>query len=477
MPDRGTWQFTAGAAVIGLAIAAAAVTAAGPWDSGQRKAERDRAASLGRTGGTHHQAPGRGVDAAEAPGPAPAPSAPGVLAAAPAPVTRSDTGPADPPATSPASVAEVLAPLLDDPALGPVRTASVVDVGTGKQLYGRGATTPMTPASTIKIATAAAVLSATGPDHRIPTTVVAASDFRGITLVGGGDPTLDMPRLRSLADRTAHALRDRGVTTVRLAYDTTLYKGPVAHPIGAGNDNIAPVTPLMLNEGRLDDSTEGSADRGADPAGDAARAFVGLLSERGVNTEAGPTSAKAPAKPFPLATTHSAPVSALVERMLTNSDNDIAEALARQTAIAGGRPASFAGAEAAVTEQLKRLKLPVAGARFADGSGLNRADKVSAAFLTAVLSRAADPAHPELRPVLTGLPIAGFTGTLSGRSSAGSAGLVRAKTGTLSHVDTLAGTVLSRDGRLLAFAFLAGDTSSASVARPALDRLAAALVG
>ncbi|MFG3304337.1 D-alanyl-D-alanine carboxypeptidase/D-alanyl-D-alanine-endopeptidase [Streptomyces wuyuanensis] len=465
--DRGTWQLTAGAAVVGLALAAAAVTAAGPWDNGQRKAEREHAAAVGRTGGADHQVAGRGSGAADAPGPAPAPSAPGVLAAASAPKT---------PSVAPADLAKVLGPLLDDPGLGPLRTASVVDASTGRQLYGRGAATAMTPASTVKIATAVAVLSATGPAHRIPTKVVAAPDFRAITLVGGGDPTLDMPRLRALADRAAKGLRDRGVTTVRLSYDTSLYQGPEIHPIGAGNENIAPVTALMINEGRLDDSTEGGARRSPDPAGDAARAFVGLLSERGVNTEAGPTRGKAPAKGAALAATHSAPVPALVERMLTNSDNDIAEALARQTALATGRPASFAGAEAAVTDRLKRLRLPLAGARFADGSGLNRADKVSAALLTTLLVRAADPARPELRPALTGLPVAGFTGTLSGRTAAGSGGLVRAKTGTLRGVDTLAGTVLSADGRLLAFAFLAGDTPSAAVARPALDRLAAALL-
>ncbi|MFE0038617.1 D-alanyl-D-alanine carboxypeptidase/D-alanyl-D-alanine-endopeptidase [Streptomyces sp. NPDC059015] len=465
VPDRVTWQLTAGAAVVGLAFAAAAVTAAGPWDNGQRRAEREHAAALGRTGGADHQVTGRG--AAEAPGPAPAPSAPGVLSAVSAPQV---------PSAAPAALAGVLGPLLDDPGLGPLRTASVVDATTGRQLYGRSAGTAMTPASTIKIATAAAVLSATGPAHRIPTKVVAAPDFRAVTLVGGGDPTLDTARLGALADGTAKALRDRGVTTVRLSYDNSLYEGPVIHPIGAGNDNIAPVTALMINEGRLDDSTAGSARRSDDPAGDAARAFVGLLSERGVNTASGPVPGRAPAAGPALATTYSAPVPALVERMLTNSDNDIAEALARQTALATRRPASFAGAEAAVTDRLKRLKLPMTGARFADGSGLNRADKVSAALLTTLLVRAADPAHPELRPVLTGLPVAGFTGTLSGRAAAGSAGLVRAKTGTLRGVDTLAGTALSADGRLLAFAFLAGDTPSAGAARPALDRLAAALL-
>ncbi|MFE3328284.1 D-alanyl-D-alanine carboxypeptidase/D-alanyl-D-alanine-endopeptidase [Streptomyces sp. NPDC059176] len=467
VPDRGTWQLTAGAAVVGLAVAAAAVTATGPWDNGQRTAERERAAAAGRTGGAHHEPGGRGRTAV--PGPVPAPSAPSVLAAA--------VGPATPaaPALPAAVFAKALAPLMGDPGLGAVHTASVVDAATGEQLYGNGASTPMTPASTIKIATAVAVLSAAGPTHRIATTAVASPDFRTVVLVGGGDPTLDEAGLRTLAAGTARALREHGVSTVRLGYDTSLYTGPVLHPISP-NRNVAPVSPLMLDEGRLDDSTSGPADRSADPAGDTARAFVGLLNEHGINTRTGPDPIKAPAKAIPLARTYSAPISSLVERMLTNSDNDIAEAMARQTALATGRPASFAGAEAAVTARLKQLKVPLAGARFADGSGLNRADKVSAACLTTLLTRAADPGHPELRTVLTGLPVAGFTGTLSGRSSAGSAGLVRAKTGTLSGVDTLAGTVVSSDGRLLAFAFLAAGSPSAEAARPALDRLAGALL-
>ncbi|WP_407077651.1 D-alanyl-D-alanine carboxypeptidase/D-alanyl-D-alanine-endopeptidase [Streptomyces sp. SCSIO 30461] len=453
------WRLATGATVAGLAVAAVAVSAAGPWDFGQRTAERDRAVALGRTGGVHHRAA-----APDEPGePAPAPSAPGVLSAPRAPVAASG------------AIAPVLEPLMGDPGLGPVLTASVVDLTTGKQVYGKNAGSPMAPASTIKIATAVAALSATGPTHRIPTTVVAAPDHRTVTLVGGGDPTLDQVRLGALADGTARALREHGVSTVRVTYETSLYRGPVLHPIGA-NDNIAPVTPLMLDEGRLDGSTRGPADRAEDPAQDAAAAFVSLLGKRGINTETGPDQGKRPAKAVTVARTLSLPMSALVERMLTNSDNDIAEALARQTAIADGRPASFAGGQAAVTARLKRLKLPVANVRLADGSGLNRADRVSAALLTGLLARAADPAHPELRSVLTGLPVAGFTGTLTERSQARTAGLVRAKTGSLTGVDTLAGTAVSADGRLLAFAFMAGETPFYGAGRPALDRMASALI-
>lgn len=165
--------------------------------------------------------------------------------------------------------------------------------------------------------------------------------------------------------------------------------------------------------------------------------------------------------------------------MLTNSDNDIAEAMARQVAVATGRKASFGGGAAAIDAQLRKLGLPLAGAHFTDGSGLNRDDRLTADLLTALLVKAGDPARPELRPVLTGLPVAGFTGTLTDRYSGDSAGpgVVRAKTGTLTGVNTLAGTVVDADGRLLAFAFLASGTSDPMAAQSALDGAASALAG
>ncbi|WP_017240062.1 D-alanyl-D-alanine carboxypeptidase/D-alanyl-D-alanine endopeptidase [Streptomyces sp. SS] len=461
MPQPRTWQLTAGSAALGLVLAAVAVTAAGPWDGGQRTAERARAAAPAAGGTRHAPAPAPAAPRR----PAPAPSAPGVLTALHAPA----------PAGRPADLAAALVPLLADPGLGPLRTASVVDTTTGRQLYGEGAGTPMTPASTIKIATVAAALSALGTDHRIATTATATPDGRTITLTGGGDPTLDPARLAALAADTARALTKRGHTSVRLTYDTHLYQGPELHPIGP-NENIAPVVALMTDEGRLDDSRSGPAPRTADPAGDTARTFADLLTRNGIQITGDPEPGRTP-NAAPLARTYSAPLADLAERTLTHSDNDLAEALARQTALAHKRPASFQGAERAVRDEIARLGLPVTGARFADGSGLDRRDRISATLLTGLLTRAADPTRPALRPLLTGLPVGGFTGTLAGRYDTGSpgAGLVRAKTGTLTGVNTLAGTVVTPDGRLLAFAFLAGRTPSPYQAQPALDRLSTAL--
>ncbi|MFD0005985.1 D-alanyl-D-alanine carboxypeptidase/D-alanyl-D-alanine-endopeptidase [Streptomyces sp. NPDC127178] len=472
-----TWQYTAGAATAGLALAAGVVTAAGPWDStGQRTAERDWAAAQERTGGTDH---GRNTDtsgssdgAGEAP--RPAPSAGSVLTGLGGGVGTVNSVPDS------GALADLLGPLLDVPELGTRRSAAIVDVASGKRLFGVGAGEPLTPASTTKIATAAAALTAMGPDHRLTTRTALEPDTKELVLVGGGDPTLTARKdadgwasLRELADATAKALKKRDVREVTLSYDKTLYAGPELHPIGE-DGNLAPVSALMADEARPNDSTSGPVTRAKDPATDAATKFASFLADCGIKTTS-PGPSKATNRAEALAAVSSPPLSSLVERMLTNSDNDIAEALARHTAVASGKRADFNGGGQAIAAQLKKLGLPVSGVSFKDGSGLNRDDKLTADLLTSLLAKAADPAHPHLRPALTGLPVAGFTGTLSSRYTDGAAGIVRAKTGTLTGVNALAGTVVDQDGHLLAFAFLATNTTNKEAAQSALDRTATAL--
>ncbi|MGQ4330192.1 D-alanyl-D-alanine carboxypeptidase/D-alanyl-D-alanine endopeptidase [Streptomyces hayashii] len=485
-PNARSWQYTAGAATAGLALTAVVVTAAGPWDSsGQRTAERDRVAALERTGGTDHGRPddSSGTSDTAAGAPRPAPSAASVLTGLGGGGGGGDTVKSAPDALPTGTgLTGVLGPLLGDPALGAQHTASVVDVATGKRLYGAGAGQALTPASTTKIATAVAALSAMGGEHRFTTRAVLEPDTKELVLVGGGDPTLTAranaggwASLRTLATSAAAALKKRGLTHVTLSYDTTLYAGTRVHPIGV-NPNLAAVTALSADEGRTDLSDSGPAARVSDPAADATAAFAKFLQAAGVGTTS-PGPSKATTRAQSLATVSSPPLSTLVERMLTNSDNDIAEALARQTAVATGVRADFAGAGKAVQAQLKKLGLPVAGARFKDGSGLDRQDRLTADLLTALLVKAGDPRRPDLRPVLTGLPVAGFTGTLTSRYADGAAGVVRAKTGTLTGVNTLAGTVVDQDGRLLAFALMAAGTTDPAAAQAALDRAATALAG
>ena len=171
----------------------------------------------------------------------------------------------------------------------------------------------------------------------------------------------------------------------------------------------------------------------------------------------------------------------IVEHTLLVSDNEAAEVLARQVAIATGAPATFVGGADAVLSTVAGLGVPTSGATTYDGSGLSRDNRLDPDTLTGVLELAGSDDHPDLRAVLTGLPVAGFNGSLSERfaetSDREGRGSVRAKTGTLTGVSGLAGTVTDRTGTPMVFAVLADDIALLDTldARAALDDVAAAL--
>ncbi len=374
--------------------------------------------------------------------------------------------------------------------------AVVIDPNTRKVLFDQRSQVPLVPASTTKLVTATAALAALAPDDRLTTKVVrSGSGNQSIVLVGGGDPTLASERtsgflrpaaLPDLAKRTAAALRAAGVSQVRLDYDTSMYGDPRPAPGWKPNylpeGSVAPVTALAVNEGRArpvacdDDAT---VPRAADPPLAAARLFAQQLRRRGIQARVGAavTAAKGARQ---LAAVQSPPIPALVEHMLECSDNDLAEALVRHVAIARNRPADFAGAGQAVRAVLAELGV-AQGVEVYDGSGLSVRNRITPAALARIIALAASDRQPELRPAITGMPVAGFSGTLEDRF-AGAAeqtgvGTVRAKTGSLSDVSTLAGLAYDADGRVLAFAFMINRVRSTESARVALDRLAAVVAG
>ena len=400
----------------------------------------------------------------------------------------------------PAGVGKALAGLLARPALGRSVAAEVVDVGTGASLFARGATRPVVPASATKILTAAAALAALGPHTTLPTRAVVGAGSGEVVLVGGGDVMLapgagdpdavqGHAGLGDLADATAAALRARGTTSVAVRLDDTLFTGPAVNPAWSrgdvGGGFVAPVMPVEVTVGVTRPGTPPRpglpAARLADPALSAARQFGTLLAARGVTVTGPVRRAAAPAGAEVLGEVRSATVADIVEHDLTDSDNTTAEVLARLVAVAAGKPATFAGAGQAVVARIGQLGIPVTGARLAGGSGLGTSTVAPAGTVVRTLALAAAPDHPELRPVLTGLPVAGASGTLADRfAGAGAvkgAGVVRAKTGTLTGVGSLAGTVVDADGRLLAFAVVADKVPATEPGRAALDAVAATLAG
>jgi D-alanyl-D-alanine carboxypeptidase/D-alanyl-D-alanine-endopeptidase (penicillin-binding protein 4) len=243
--------------------------------------------------------------------------------------------------------------------------------------------------------------------------------------------------------------------------------------------NVTPIEPLILDGGRTKPD-ELDPPRTASPALDAGKALAQRLGAdpASVATGTAPTGAAV------LGEVASPPVSDLVENALRISDNVLAESLARQVALAKGADPSFTGAARAVRDTLSSAGFDVTGVTMADGSGLSTDDLVPARLLGQIMAVASgpvsDPRAARLRPLLSGLPVAGGDGTLNDRFTTGDSsagrGFVRAKTGTLTGVSALAGQVTDSDGRLLTFALMANGTSP-SQSRPQLDALAAALRG
>jgi D-alanyl-D-alanine carboxypeptidase/D-alanyl-D-alanine-endopeptidase (penicillin-binding protein 4) len=131
-----------------------------------------------------------------------------------------------------------------------------------------------------------------------------------------------------------------------------------------------------------------------------------------------------------------------------------------------------------VRRTLSGLGIGLGEARILDGSGLSRQDRLDAETLVRVLQLASSPEHPELRSVISGLPVAAYDGSLDGRfDGSPGRGLVRAKTGTLHGTSALAGLTTDARGRVLVFAFVSNHVRYADTldTRAALDRLAATL--
>jgi serine-type D-Ala-D-Ala carboxypeptidase/endopeptidase (penicillin-binding protein 4) len=404
---------------------------------------------------------------------------------------------------TPAGVSRALAPVVTSAAFGPSLGVLVTSLSSGQVLYASNASSGFIPASTNKLATAAAVLKVLGPDARLTTRVVAGAGAGSIVLVGGGDPTLaagtpaatDYPQpatLAELAGRTAQALRARGERQIQLGYDTSLFTGPGFAPgwtsgYVSGGD-VTVITSLEVDQGRVTpagtpvDAMAGGA-RSADPPPQAAAAFARYLAAAGITVTGSPVQVVAPARAATIASVQSPPLAQIVYWMLEQSNNVIAENLARQVAIATGRPASFSGAAAAVTAVLRGLGV-TGQLQLSDGSGLSPLDKIAPATLVQIVRLAA--ASQRLRPMLTGLPVDGFSGTLGpggsvfGPGGSDALGVVRAKTGNLDQVAALAGSVYAKNGQLLVFAVMADQIPAPGAlgqAATAMVTLANALAG
>lgn len=383
-------------------------------------------------------------------------------------------------------LAAALGPALANPDLGEV-TGRITDAETGAELWEQNSGVPMQPASVNKVLTTAAALLTLDRNARLATTVLAVDSQPGlVVLKGGGDTTLSAApddtdtwykgaaRISDLADQ----VRRSGITVTSVRVDTSEYSGPTMapgwDPADIEGGDIAPMEPVMLDGGRIQPTTVESR-RSTTPALDAGRALAAAL-------KVDPASVTVLASPVPggrqIAAVQSAPLIERLRQMMNESDNVMAESIAREVAAQLHRPQSFDGGVDAVLSQLEGVGIDMSAAKLVDSSGLSTEDRLTARILDEVVNIAAGNTEPAMRPLVDLLPIAGGSGTLSNRyldTDAGrdAAGWLRAKTGSLTGTNALAGIVTDDSGRVLTFALISNNAGPTG--RTAIDELAAVL--
>ena len=333
--------------------------------------------------------------------------------------------------------------LLQDPMFETSQVGLMVfDLNADTAVYMRNHRQLMRPASTMKLVTAITALDQLGPQYDFQTSVYYTGTIKGHTLVGnlycvgGFDPTL------TLGDVTDMALsvQQLGIDSIagKLVADRTM-KEQVDYGEGWCWDDDNPML-IPLSIGRKDIFLT---------------TFAEEVARQGINLEnVKLEEGQLPSKARHL-TTIRHNISLVLERMMKKSDNFYAEAVFYQTAASVRKSLAKASDATGVTRKLlKRLGLNADAYRLADGSGLSLYNYVSAELLCTLL-RHAWRSNNIGSVLLSTLPIAGVDGTLKDRMKKTAAmGNVRAKTGTLTGISSLAGYCTTADGRPLCFAII-----------------------
>ncbi|HEX7834920.1 MAG TPA: D-alanyl-D-alanine carboxypeptidase, partial [Pseudolysinimonas sp.] len=349
--------------------------------------------------------------------------------------------------------------------------------------------------SVLKVLTASAAIAVLGADFQITTSVIDGSTSGSIVLIGRGDPTLSAmpagtesvytgaPKLSSLASSviSAYTAAHPGVPITNIVLDAT-YWSPAdkwdpswkrtEQTIGYHSE----VTALQVDGDRAD-PTKQTSPRTKDPITRAGKLFLAALravDPGGVVDPAATLTTGTATGGAVLGQVKSQPLRVLIKQMLLNSDNTLAEMLARITS----KGAALDGSASSLQQAIPGALWPddpqtAARVKIVDGSGLSENNGVPASVMADFMRRVASGSD-NLDIVRDALPVAGKSGTLASRFTGDNAvarGHVTAKTGWIDTAYTLAGFVDAKDGTRLVFAFYAIGPGIKDNAKEALDTL------
>jgi D-alanyl-D-alanine carboxypeptidase/D-alanyl-D-alanine-endopeptidase (penicillin-binding protein 4) len=341
----------------------------------------------------------------------------------------------------------------------------VYDLTADSALYCYNHRQMLRPASCMKLVTSITALDQLGPKYEYQTRLFYTGELVGRTLVGniycvgGFDPMLTQDDVVSLAA----SIRNLGVDSIRgqIIADRS-FKESLDHGEGWCWDDDNPYL-IPLTIGRKDNFTSTLAEE---------------ISRLGINLEGvqlmqgrKPDNAK-----LLDACCHS--ITQVLQKMMKDSDNFYAESMFYQTAASlGHRPAKAIDARNVTKKLINRLGLDANAYRIADGSGLSLYNYVTAELLVRLLRHAWRT--PSIsKALIASLPVAGVDGTLKSRMLKTPAqGNVRAKTGTLTGISSLAGYCTTPNGHELAFAIINQGILDKTTGKAFQDRVCRVLCG
>ena len=361
-------------------------------------------------------------------------------------------------------------PLLETTQLG----LMVWDLTADSLLYAYNHRQRMRPASTMKLLTAITMLDLYGGNYQFTTEVRYKGEIVGRTLIGDlicigcMDPSFDNGDMNYLVDR----IRVAGIDTIcgRIVADKSMKDTLLLGQGWCWDDDNPCLSALLLN--RKDNFVNRLTTLLTDVGVVIMDRGTWIVEHGTLNMEHSQLSTVN----SPLSTVHS-PLNEILTRMMKQSDNLYAEAIFYHTALSIARPATQKNARTAVRQLIQRLGFDPAQYTVADGSGLSLYNYLSPELLTAFLRHAwrNESIRRHLEP---SLPIAGIDGTLKDRMKNTAAYRnVRAKTGTLTGISSLAGYATAANDHQLAFAIINQGIVKAKDGKAFQDKVCALLCG
>ncbi len=352
----------------------------------------------------------------------------------------------------------------------------VYDLDADSAIYCHNELQTMRPASTMKVITAIAALDKLGGSYQFKTDLCYTGEIKGHVLhgdiycVGGFDPKFNVDDLNAFVE----GVRRMGIDTImgNIYADKSMKDTARLGEGWCWDDDNPCLSPLLI--GRKDNFIDRFAQKLVDEG-------VVIIDKDSVNcafrfmNSHGNFVRRKPQGTYSI-TSRFHTIEQVMMKMLKESDNLYAESMFYQLAAStGARPATAKNARAVINHLITKIGLNPKRYNIADGSGLSLYNYVSPMLEVMFLRYAYrnENIYPHL---LHALPIAGFDGTLKSRMKHTDAfENVRAKTGTVTCVSSLAGYCTAQNGHRLCFSIINQGVIHSSNARHFQDKVCNAM--